>query len=142
MNLCVGCPMHALTLSRDFSLTFSLSLIRLPYFLADLTSLNQSILYFTGRYHRLLHHWLKRCLFPGIIPLLPIYICNLILDFKIVCSICNKSSSTQFCTTAFICIHMAYPICRIFHINEIAQFGPVFLDITSLSYYDCHLFLR
>ena len=60
----------------------SLYLIRLPQFIAVDNSPNQILLSFTVRYHKPIHHWLKRCLNYGIISLLPISICSLILDFK------------------------------------------------------------
>ena len=95
----------------------SLSLIRLPHFLAAVTSLNQSFLSFPGRPHRLFHRWLKRCLSFGRRPLLPIPICNLILDFKIINSLCNKPSSPLSCTTPFLYIQWSCTICRSFSIK-------------------------
>ena len=115
MHICSGWTINPLLLSREFSLTFSLYLLRLPHFLASITSIDHIFLLFTGRFHGLLQHWLKSCFSFIRIPLLTISIYSLVLYFKIICFLCNIPSYPLSCTTPILYIHWSCLICSIFH---------------------------
>ena len=80
-------------------------LIDLTHFINSVTSINQSLLYYQGRFYRLLQRWLKSCLSYGKIPLLHISICNRILDFIPIHYLYNKLYSTLLCNNPCLYIH-------------------------------------
>ena len=114
---------------------FSLSLICLPYFIDSATSLTHILLSFLGMYHISLYYWLNRGFSSGRRPLIPISICNLILDF-FKCYLFNKPYSPLQYITLVLYNHWKFTIFRSFYIKELAQFISVLLDFPSLRYSD------
>ena len=83
---------------------------------------------------------MKSCLYSVRRPHLPIYIYNLIIYLKIICSLYNKPLCSLYCTTQFLYIYWSNTIGKIFSIKELAHFFLVFMDVSSLRYSDFHLF--